>query len=92
MLTHGFFPTPKVSELYHWLTALFLSAQLSSGQGVRIFLVLSGHQWSKAFSIFVALLLHLCLVMLPEIQAGTAPGQAVDGTNVQQLQYAQKQL
>lgn len=70
----------------------FKSVQLSSGQVVRIFLVMSGHQQSKAFPTFVALLLHLTLVTSSEIQAGTAPGQAVDGTNVQQLQYAQKQL
>jgi len=39
----------------------------------------------------VAFLLRVGPVMLTEVQAGTAPGQAVDGTNVQQLQCAQKQ-
>lgn len=74
------------------MSVLFKSLQLSSRQVGRIFVVMSGHQQSKVFSTFVALLLHLSLVMPSEIQAGTAPGQAVDGTNVQQLQYTQKQL
>ena len=45
----------------------------------------------KVFPTRVALLLHVALVMLTEARAGTATGQAVDGTNVQQLQCVQKQ-
>lgn len=36
-------------------------------------------------------MLPVALVMLTEAQAATATGQAVDGTNVQQLQCMQKQ-
>lgn len=45
-------------------SVLFKSVQLSLGQVVRIFLVVSGYQQSKTFPTFVALLLHLTLVTL----------------------------